>query len=838
MKKKPAKRFRLAYFLAGLVWLVVVAALAGGVVFWHFTRDLPRLSSIRDYRPKVVTQVFAENGELIGEFFIERRFVIPIESVPHHVINAFIAAEDANFFKHEGIDLKSILRAFLKNLRAGEMVQGGSTITQQVVKSLLLTPAKSLRRKAREAILAWRIEKSFSKKEILYLYLNQIYLGAGAYGVQSASQVYFGKDVQDITLEEAALLAGLTQAPSRTSPFNHPDRALERRRYVLQRMVQEGFLNEVDAEWARVSSMVLSPWTNPSRTKAPYFVEHIRRMVEERYGSKALYEEGLRIETTLNAEMQNHADRALREGLRSLDKRQGYRGPLRRLLFDEAERFTRDARARFSLEPLSTGELFEGVVVGVESEEGSLEKSYVEIEYGDAMPARITLDRIEWALGPDDECPFRPGDVVSLRLLDPDEEGGAPYIELDQEPIAQGALLGMDVDTGFVRAMTGGYDFEKSEFNRAIQARRQPGSAFKPIIYAAALDKGYTPATRLIDAPLVWNAPELGQKWKPENFDNRFLGPVTLREALTHSRNVVTIKILKDIGVRYAADYAERLGITSPLTLDLSMALGSSSVSLLELTRAYGIFASGGSLVEPIFIRRIQDHNGNTIDESEPVSRNVISPETAYLITNLLTGVVREGTGRRVRSLGRPCAGKTGTTNKFVDAWFIGFTPELTTGVWVGFDQDRSLGLKETGSRAACPVWLDFMKNALAHMPKKDFPMPPGIEKVKIDNATGLLARPDSETASFECFRANTAPTTYSPDDKSLVYEEDFFKSDHEMRDEGVEDFPIESPLMEDLVPIHSTEDALYESPSRGGTAVRPASSSGNSSHDQREDHP
>jgi len=396
----------------------------------------------------------------------------------------------------------------------------------------------------------------------------------------------------------------------------------------------------------------------------------------------------------------------------------------------------------------------------------------------------------------------------------------------------------MDVDTGFMRAMTGGYDFETSEFNRAVQARRQPGSAFKPIIYAAALDKGYTPATRLIDAPLIWNAPELDLKWKPTNFDNRFLGPVTLREALTHSRNVVTIKILRDIGVRYAADYADRLGITAPLALDLSMALGSSGVSLLELTRAYGAFASGGNLVEPIFIRRIEDRDGITIDESEPASWSVLSPETAYLVTNLLTGVVREGTGRRVRSLGRPCAGKTGTTNDFIDAWFIGFTPELTAGVWIGFDQERSLGSKETGSRAACPVWLDFMKNALAHMPVKDFPVPPGIEFAKIDKSTGLLARPDSETASFECFRAGTAPTTYPPDDESLVDEEDFFKSDHEMLEEGLEDYLIESPLREYPYSLHSTEGNPLEGPSGESPGIRTTTSSGSSYPDQREDHP
>jgi len=801
------KRFKFTYLFHGLLLFILVIGLASVILLWSFTGNLPRLFSINDYRPKGVTQVFTANGELIGEFSIERRFVVPIESVPHHLINAFIAAEDANFFKHEGIDLKSILRAFLKNLRAGEMVQGGSTITQQVVKSLLLTPAKSLRRKVREAILAWRIEDSFSKKEILYLYLNQIYLGAGAYGVQSASQVYFGKDVQDITLEEAALLAGLTQAPSRTSPFSHPERALERRRYVLQRMVQEGFLNEVDAKWAGEVPMHLRPWTNPNRTKAPYFVEHIRRVVEERYGSDALYQNGLQIDTTLDLEMQLHADRALREGLRALDKRQGYRGPLRRLLVDEVDPFIKEARARLSREPLLPGAIFEGVVVGIESNDALPENSHVEIEYGATETARILFDQIEWALGPDKECPLYMGDVVSLRLLDPGEEGGSPSIELDQEPIVQGALVCIEVDTGFVRAMTGGNDFTKSEFNRAIQSRRQPGSAFKPIIYAAALDKEYTPATRLIDAPLVWNAPELDLKWKPTNFDNRFLGPVTLREALTHSRNVVTIKILRDIGVRYAANYAGMFGITAPLALDLSLALGSSGVSLLELTRAYGVFALGGSLVDPIFIHRITDRDGATVEENVPASREVLSPETAYLLTNLLTGVVQEGTGRRVRGLGRPCAGKTGTTNDFVDAWFIGFTPELTTGVWVGFDQERSLGPQETGSRAACPIWLDFMKNALARLPVKDFPVPPGIEFAKIDKTTGLLARPDSETAIFECFKAGTAPTTYPPIDESLVDEEDFFKSDHE---------PLTKERTTNDVQIKKAKDRPYVPPDHG----------------------
>ena len=614
---------------------------------------------LKNYHPNITTKVYSDQGEIIGEFYLEKRIVVPLSRIPNVLRQAFVSAEDRRFYEHSGINFMSVLRAFFKNLKAGKIVQGGSTITQQVTKYFLLSPEKRLSRKIKEAILAYRIENQLSKDKILYLYLNQIYLGHGAYGVESASLNYFGKHVEDLNLAESALLAGLPRAPNKYSPFGDPQIAKKRQAYVLERMLDDGHIDSEQADEALKTPLEIMGKENRQIMKAPYFTEHIRRYIERKFGSDSLYKEGLQVFTTVNLDMQNAAQIALESGIKELEERQKYQ---------EAE----------------------------------------------------------------------------------------PALEV------QGALVCMDTNTGYIRAMVGGRDFNKSQFNRAVQAKRQAGSAFKPIVYAAALDKGFTPATIIIDSPIIYDEPEKDETWKPRNFGRKFYGPITFREALAKSRNVVTVKILRDIGIDYAADYARKLGVTTPINMDLTMALGSSGISLLELTSVYAVFNTQGKRIEPVFITRILDREGNIIEENIPQAETVISEQTAYIMTNLLKGVVQRGTGWRAKALGMPCAGKTGTTNNQIDAWFIGYTPDLITGCWVGFDEYRGLGDNETGSRAALPVWLKFMEQALNERKIRDFPIPEGIVFVKVDQKTGLLASLESPHTIFESFKEGTEPQEYA----------------------------------------------------------------------------
>ncbi len=659
-----------------LISLIMITGMAVVVClllsYAYFARNIPSVEALKDYNPPTITKVFSEGGELIGEFFSERRDVVPLSRLPNHLIQAFVAGEDARFFQHKGVDYLAITRALLKNIFSGEILQGGSTITQQVIKSLLLSPEKSFTRKLKEAILAFKIENYLTKEDILYLYLNQIYLGNGSYGVSAAAGNYFGKQVEELTLAESALLAGLVQAPSKYSPVNHPDQAKKRQAYILNRMVEEGLISSQDSIRALQVPLKLIGRPPVFLDKAPYFVEYVRKYVEEKYGREALYKEGLQVYTTLDLEMQKAAQGALETEAREIEKR---------------------------------------------------------------------------------HASHRPG-------------------------VVEGALICFDLETGYVKSMVGGRDFKRSQFNRAIQARRQTGSAFKPIVYASALDNGYTPASIIVDSPIVfeWG----GKKWKPKNFEDKFLGPITLRNALTHSVNIVTVKIARDIGVEQIRTYAQRLGISSPLQGDLSMSLGSSSISLYELTKAYAVFANQGKAFKPIFIRKILDRRGNLLEENLPPfcaepsqEEQILSPQTAYLMTSLLQSVVQHGTGWRARALGRPVAGKTGTTDQYLDAWFVGYTPELVTGVWVGIDDEEPLGENETGARAASPIWVSFMSKATKGTPTKDFPVPQGIELMKIDPKTGQIS--SGQEAILECFKEDSIPVQAGAA-KPLTT--DFFKFD------------------------------------------------------------
>lgn len=771
--KKGKMGNALRLFLVFIAFSFILMASLGFGAFFYITGTLPKLESLKDYRPNIVSTVYSDDERPIGEFFLEKRVVVPYSKIPKVLVRAFVAAEDGRFFEHKGISLVAILRATIKNIEAGGVVQGGSTITQQVAKALLLSPERKFLRKIKEAILAHRMEKNFSKEDILSLYLNHIYLGEGAYGVESASMTYFKKHVEEITLPEAAILAGLTSSPSKHSPISHFDKAKERQGYVLQRMLEEGYIKKDEEKSALNATLHLRKKEDINRPLAPYFTEHIRRYISEKYGDDVLYHDGLKIYTQLNINMQESANKAVTEGLKELDKRQGYRGPVKRLKVEEIDEFSRKLSETIGKNTLEVGKSVEGVV-----EKSDAKNKFISIRIGE-IKGRMEFSDVSWAGG----NPLKPGDVVLLQVKSINPKTGEVRVLLDQEPEVQGALVAIDPYTGYVKALVGGYDYKKTEFNRVVQSRRQPGSSFKPIIYAAALDKGYTPASIVIDSPVIFEQALEGQTWKPKNYDAVFHGPTTFREALIHSRNVVSVKILKDIGIDYLRDYASRLGIVSPLNRDLSLALGSSGVSLLELTSAYGVFATQGDKAEPVFITKIVDRDGKVLEENYPVVMNVLSKGTAYVMTNLMEGVVQSGTGQVAKALGRPAAGKTGTTNDLSDAWFIGFTPDLVTGTWVGFDQIKPLGKAETGGRAAAPIWLKFMQGAVAGTPVKEFPVPEDVLFVKIDKATGLLATAKSKETMFECFKEGTAPTEYSNPD--AIQGADFFRFETGMESSG-----------------------------------------------------
>ena len=803
--KKQKKSFfsLVTRILVGLVLLgLLVAVVVPVSAYLYVSKSLPRVDTLADYRPPIITKVYSDDGAVIAELFEERRIVVPVSRMPKQLIQSFVAAEDANFFKHKGIDIASIIRAAIKNIEAGGIVQGGSTITQQVAKSLLLTPERKFKRKFKEAILAYRMENRLSKEEILYLYLNQIFLGHGAHGVQAAAENYFDKDVEELTLAECSMLAGLPKAPSRYSPYRHYDRAKERQGYVLGRMVNEGFITEEEADQAYAEELDIRPRVNQHITDAAYFTEQVRRYLEETYGDEMLYREGLQVYTSMSLPMQLAAQTAVQNNLRDHDKRRGYRGPLEVLSETEEIEFLEQQVEAFAEEKPQPGQIIEAIISGAGNK--TLHLRFADLE------GRISLKSAAWAGPPrlvkrtteptgnatkGEQTRLPLGSKVKAKIIDIPEQG--PWqLELEQEPLAQGAILAMDPHNGQIKVMVGGYDFRTSQFNRVLQAHRLPGSAMKPLIYAAALDKGYTPATIILDTPLIYKERlETGEikEWKPKNYSKRFYGPVPFRKALAKSFNVITIKILEDIGVRYAANYAHKLGISSHLDEDLTLGLGSSALTPMELGRSYAVLANGGVRVEPTYITKILDRDGKILESNDPADfpngpqegqkligqarSRVISPETAYLTTNLLESVVQNGTGWRARALERPVAGKTGTTNDLKDAWFVGYTQQLLAVSWVGYDIEQPLGKNETGSKAAAPAWVAFMEKATQDMPVEHFPVPDSIVFRPIDPQTGLLAPEDSSDVVIEAFAPNTAPVRYAIEEKTPEAK-DFFRLD------------------------------------------------------------
>jgi penicillin-binding protein 1A len=720
-RRRWARRFGWLFY--GLFTTCLLAgAGVGGYIYYHFIRDLPDFTAIKEFRPSVVTQIFARDGRLIGEFFAEKRIEVPYSRLPRHLVLAFVAAEDARFFEHPGVDVTGIVRAFFRNLEAGELVQGGSTITQQVVKRILLTSEKSFARKIREAVLAYRIDNYLTKEEILNLYLNHIFLGHGSYGVEAAAQEYFSKHVEDLTLAESAILAGIPKAPSRYSPYLNPRRAKDRQTYVLRRMAEAGFISAKEAEAARRHPLALKAWRPEGNKECGYFNEHVRQLLEQQFGRDPVYNLGLKVYTTADADLHRVAQASIEQGVQELTKRNGYRGPLRHLQGKALTTFKERQVKYYRKYPPVRGQAVTALVASQDKRDKR--RAGVPIQLGEHRGVLTGVEKDDPEKGQQSSRVggLRPGDVIQVRLNRQDRRTRQWQASLMVAPMVQAALVSMELDTGKVRVIMGGKDFKDSPFNRALQAKRQPGSAFKPIIYAAAIDKGYRPSSVLMDEPLSLPGGRRGQLWSPHNYDHTFDGPISLATALARSRNVPTVRLMMAIGVPTTVKMAQTLGIASPIYPNYSSALGSSAVTPMELTRAYSVFPNQGNLVEPIFIERIEDRDGRMLVENRPQKSQVIDPGTAHTMVDLLCGVVQRGTGQRVMVLKRPIGGKTGTTNRTRDAWFIGFTPQLITGVWVGMDDERSLGPKETGSQAAAPIFISYMKEALKNSPVEDFP--------------------------------------------------------------------------------------------------------------------
>lgn len=809
--------FKTASFAIGAAVLVVL----GAVVFFvmQITRDLPDVKTLKEFHHSHATEIYADDGKKIGEFTTERRYPVQFDEIPKHVIQAFLAAEDANFYQHKGIDVGGIVRAIFSNVLKGRFAQGASTITQQVARGLLLsTRKKEITRKVREMILARRMETELTKNEILALYLSDIYLGHGAYGIGAGARNYFRKSVKDLTVAEGALLAGLPQRPNDWDPFHNPHIAKRRQHYVLNRMVEERYITSDEAKQGFQTPLKLFVLEDLNNSVAPYYTEYVRQYLMNRYGSDRILSEGFKVYTSLKFDLQKAAEKAVDRGLRNVDKRLGWRGVSVKLLTpDKVDAFLADVhddilekvtparilpvvvdeknrKMEFDLSdlqrpggpyfgptPVKEGEYYRAVVTAANDGQklaiAKIGKTDVEIPYS----------TMEWVKGKE-TAPMtvsqivKPGDVIQVRVDKVDRFAFRVEASLEQEPEIQGALLSYDVDTGYVRALVGGTDFLKSKFNIALQAKRQVGSTFKPLLYSAAMDKGFSPSSIVTDSPIVFkfegqlDADNAGEPWRPHNYSGRFEGDIPLRLALIRSMNIPSVKLLNELTIDYVIEYARTLGITSPLQRDLSIALGSWSSSLEELSRAYAIFPRLGKPIALNYIKRVDDIQGKMLEEHTTgdagvIPRNqvnpdpelnakglVISPQTAYVMTDMLRGVVREGTGTGAASVPAQVAGKTGTSNDHRDAWFIGYTPQLMTGVWLGYEKDKPLDPSETGGKAAAPIFADYMTYAVSKYPKAEFAVPDDVVFAYIDKETGRLASASTVKRVRVAFKAGTVP--------------------------------------------------------------------------------
>ncbi|HXW05056.1 MAG TPA: PBP1A family penicillin-binding protein [Vicinamibacterales bacterium] len=736
---------------AGLVLLFVLAAMLGiasGVLF-AFAGDLPAISALDDYAPSTISRVYGAGGEIVGEFAIQRREVIPYEAIPPTLKQAILAAEDADFERHFGLSIPRIIVTVITDIIYRRM-HGASTLTQQLARKLFLTDDKTPERKIKEAILAIQIEKRYTKNEIFTLYCNQMYFGHGVYGVEAASRLYFGKSVRDLALEEAALIAGILQGNVRQSPYVNMEAALRRRNYALSRMAEVGFITPEAADAARKKPIVVRDQPPTAATSiAPYFVEEVRKELEQKYGAKQLYENGLSIQTGLDLRLQEAANAALEEGLRRVDKRRGWRKPSRNVVTEghSVDGFRQPRWDR----PMRVSDIVPAVVSAVDG-------AAIQLRAG---TLRITIDRkgYAWTNRKSPAQLVTRGDLVEARLTAITDDGRAAAGTLEQPPAVEGAALAIDNRTGQIRAMVGGYSFDRSKFNRATQAYRQVGSAFKPIVYTAAIDRGYTPVTLLMDAPASFSAGAGQPAYTPHNYDRKFEGPVTLRHALEQSRNVPAVRVMEQLGPQQVIAYARRLGLESPLPPYLSVALGAAEATLQEMTSAYSVFPNQGVRMRPYAVLKVSDREGNVLEDNRPEPRDAIRADTAFVMTNLLRGVVQRGTGARAAALKWPIGGKTGTTDDYTDAWFIGFDPDLTIGVWIGYDQKRTMGPAGTGSDTALPIWNEIMKAWIGDRTEPPTFEPPGnIVFAAVNRGTGDAVAEGTEGAITEAFIAGTQP--------------------------------------------------------------------------------
>jgi len=791
-----ATRGRIALYIAvPLLGLALIAGVAGFIAYVGFAKGLPSIDWARRYRPPIVSTVWSGDEQLVGEFYDERRVVVPYEKIPKKLKQALIASEDSGFFEHSGISFAGIARGIWSTYIKHGRTVGGSTLSQQTAKAILASAegvkaaherrgAAGLRRKVREYILTRRLEQNFDKEHILWLYLNEVYLGHHSYGAQAAAENYFRKNVWELTLPEIALLAGLPQAPTEFSPFSHPEKAKARRSYVLRRMMEEGMISKVEREQADAAPIHVYPVSDIFRETSPYVTEHIRRDIVTRYGNERLLNDGLKIYSTVDLEREHDAIAATIKGVIEADKRQGYRGALLHLPQKEWDDFFKKEQTFLEGDGKSD-EVVAAMVTAVDSNGKS-----VDIRVG-KLQGRIPIDQANWARRPNPEVNSEFARIVSLKgvltagdvvLVRASEKHDHEWV-LEQEPKLQGALISTDPNSGYVVAMIGGYDFEKSEFNRAFQSCRQPGSAFKPVIYSAAIEqKNFTASTILLDAPIVTDDDSTGKRWKPENYEQEFLGEVPVRLALIHSMNTPAIRTLQAVGVKAAGAWAHKLGITTKINEDLSMALGSSCVSLSELTGVYSTFNRLGRRAKMIYLRRVLDRDGRVLEDHSSfydpwtslddrmasgyaklfeVPDQVMTPETAFLTQQLMTEVCKPpGTGGRAAALGKPVAGKTGTTNDLFDAWFMAYTRDLVTGVWVGFDTYESpMDKYATGGHYALPIWLDYMQKALKNVPQGQFEQPSeNIVWVNVDGDTGKHATAETRNPVSEAYLKGNEP--------------------------------------------------------------------------------
>lgn len=783
------------FFVLGVVLslLGTATALMVGLYFYvRLTRDLPRIERIGDYRPKAVTSIFSDNGELIAELYDERRYPTDFAGIPLVVRNAFLAAEDANFYNHPGVDLLGIGRALWVNLHRQSNVQGASTITQQVVKALLLTRERTYERKAKEAILSYRLEQALTKDEIFSIYLNEIFLGSGAYGVTAAAKVHFHKELKDLSLAESAFLAGLPQRPTYLTEPSRFDEAIKRQHYVLDQMVNKGLITPEHRDLARSAPLKIFQADQTRVYQAPYCFNYVNEVLKEKLGAKVTNPGGFKVFTSCDVKAYGLAVKALQRGVREVDKRRGWRGVLATIKKGQVSDLL-DNQALLSRGGLEPDKIYRALLTAVDKKNGILK-----VQVGD-FSGIIKLKENKWAqklINRNDDSTtvdlaeyLKVGHIIEVswngqgaagdenkkaeeqpatkvnekiesanKTKAPDKNVSEYQFQIDQTPELEAAFVLLNPLSGEVKVMVGGYDYQRSFFNRAFQALLQPGSAFKPFIYLSAIDYlGFTPATIVPDSPITLIAGN-GKIWSPRNFDHKFLGPITLRTALQRSRNVVSVYLLRKVGLERVINTAKNLGISTPISQDLSIALGTSEVKLLDMVRAYGGFAAGGWLADSLVIRSIQDRSGEEIYQQKPHQKQVISEENAFIMANMMKGVVERGTATIIKKLGKPMAGKTGTTNEHMDAWFIGYNPEWVAGVWVGFDVKRMIGRMETGGKAAAPIFLYFMQDFLADKPALDFDPPDGVLPVPIIASSGHLADPNDSNAFIEYFKSGSEP--------------------------------------------------------------------------------